>query len=148
MRKPEADHRLVDILHADAVDDHIRGLVVADSDHQRSHVAKRHPHASRREPLQNTASRNDVVMLEGDEVVEAVPPLLHLPKELDEHRQLDGARLSEHRVSTQRKTLRRRQVLYRDADDAVHAIGDRPYFVLESRAQHFLRGLGRRQKKK
>jgi hypothetical protein len=92
VREPGLARPPIHGLDAHPADQQVGGHVVTDRDHQRCQVAQREGDAGRRQVLQHTGPRHQVVAAQGQGLVEAEEPGVLLTVELAQDEQLDGRR--------------------------------------------------------
>ena len=109
----------VHVVHADAVDEHVGGGVVADGNHHGREIAQRDPRHARREAVHDVAVLHQIGGINGVEVREVQLALLGLPVEFSEDADLDGARLRVNVIGVQQVFVTVGEIDDGDAHDAV-----------------------------
>ncbi len=102
MRKAERIQKCVDVLHTDAVDQHVRSGVVTDGDHHGSEIAKGDFRDTGRKAAHDVAVLDQVRSANCIHVRQFQLALLRLPVELRQHANLDRTGLGKNIVRMQK----------------------------------------------
>jgi len=119
VREGERIEKSVDIVHADPVDQDVRGGVVADRNHHGGQVAKRELRGAGGEAVHDIAVLHQVGLLHGVDVGQLELALLCLAIELSKDSNLDRAGLREDLVGLPEQGLARSKVFDGDTHHAV-----------------------------
>src|SRR6202040_2756416 len=119
VRQVERIEHGIDVLHAQAIDQHVGGGVVADRDHHRREIAQCDARDAGSETAHDVAVRDKVRGLHGVKIGELELALLRLTVEFAENSDLDRAGLCEDFVGAKKNVVSCGEVFDGNAHNAV-----------------------------